>query len=499
MLRVLLADDEEIIRNSISKMIPWESLGCELVGAAANGMEAYNMICDSYPDIVITDIKMPILDGLELIERAVLLDKDIEFIVLSGYSDFKFAQKAMKYGVRYYHLKPTRREDLEETLKKLSEDARIRAEKERRRRESLLLDLKYPLQKSLLLESLNSPLELKQIFHNYSGFLEFPPEKTVFCLCSFLEEPQLTAFLKDSLQFLNKTGITMLFPPVYVKNNLCLLLRINDLAAENSLNGYVLSRSYPGQTVGYETRFYHYGSLSEALEVLIMKVSRYGRILFTDPSGRPEELHNSLTEPVKISNAEQAVLHASETAEIIQALREIFSPVNSLITAQVIAIRLLLQVQNHSTEGFLYAQDLQKLYALNSVQDILDFTCGLILKQRFAVRGADSGESPVEKLKLYVDSHLDSEHLSLKWLAEHLLFISVGYLSKLFLRSEGEKFSEYLNKKRMERAKELMRVYHNTNIQDIAQEVGFGNNPRYFGQVFKKYTGMTPSEYMQKL
>ena len=66
MLRVLLADDEEIIRNSISKMIPWESLGCELVGAAANGMEAYNMICDSYPDIVITDIKMPILDGLEL-------------------------------------------------------------------------------------------------------------------------------------------------------------------------------------------------------------------------------------------------------------------------------------------------------------------------------------------------------------------------------------------------------------------------------------------------
>ena len=70
---------------------------------------------------------------------------------------------------------------------------------------------------------------------------------------------------------------------------------------------------------------------------------------------------------------------------------------------------------------------------------------------------------------------------------------------RTLFRTEGEKFSEYLNKKRMERAKELMRVYHNTNIQDIAQEVGFGNNPRYFGQVFKKYTGITPSESMQKL
>ncbi|RHP33527.1 response regulator transcription factor [Lachnotalea sp. AF33-28] len=499
MLRVLLADDEEIIRNSISKMIPWESLGCELVGAAANGMEAYNMICDSYPDIVITDIKMPILDGLELIERAVLLDKDIEFIVLSGYSDFKFAQKAMKYGVRYYHLKPTRREDLEETLKKISEDARIRAEKEQQRRESILLDLKYPLQKSLLLESLNSPLELKKLFHNYSGFLKFSPEKTAFCLCSFLEEPQLSAFLTDIFQFLKKNGIAMLFPPVYVKNNLSLLLRIKDLTAESALNNYVLSRSYPGQTVGYETRFYHYGSLHEALEVLIMKVSRYGRILFTDPSGRPEEVRNSLTEPLKIGKTEETVLHASETAEIIQALREIFSPVNSLITAQVIAIRLLLQIQNQGAESFLHAQDLQNLYTLSSVQDILDFTCDLILKQRFAAKGTASLESPVEKLKLYVDQHLDSENLSLKWLAEHLLFISVGYLSKLFLRTEGEKFSEYLNKKRMERAKELMRVYHNTNIQDIAQEVGFGNNPRYFGQVFKKYTGITPSEYMQKL
>ena len=109
------------------------------------------------------------------------------------------------------------------------------------------------------------------------------------------------------------------------------------------------------------------------------------------------------------------------------------------------------------------------------------------------------GGANISLLKAYVETHLDCETLSLKWLAENYLFVSVGYLSKQFVKEEGIRFSDYLNKKRMEQAIRLMVYYHNDNIKTIARSVGFGNNPQYFSQVFKKYTGYTPTEYIEKV
>ena len=105
--------------------------------------------------------------------------------------------------------------------------------------------------------------------------------------------------------------------------------------------------------------------------------------------------------------------------------------------------------------------------------------------------------SIVELLKEYVEQHLDQESLSLKWIAEHELFVSVGHLSKQFVKEEGLRFSDYLNRQRIEEAKRLMNYYHNDNISSIACQVGFGNNPQYFRQVFKKYVGCTPSDYLK--
>ena len=111
----------------------------------------------------------------------------------------------------------------------------------------------------------------------------------------------------------------------------------------------------------------------------------------------------------------------------------------------------------------------------------------------------EKNSANITLLKSYVNQHLDSENLSLKWLAENYLFISIGYLSKLFIREEGLRFSDYLNQRRVEEAKRLMTVYQNENIKNIAAKVGFGSNPQYFSQVFKRYTGLTPTEYMESL
>lgn len=113
--------------------------------------------------------------------------------------------------------------------------------------------------------------------------------------------------------------------------------------------------------------------------------------------------------------------------------------------------------------------------------------------------GTHKISSNISILKTYIREHLDSENLSLKWLAENYLFVSVGYLSKQFIKEEGMRFSDYLNKERMEEAIRLMTFYHNDNVKHIARQVGFGSNPQYFSQVFKRYTGLPPTEYIETL
>lgn len=106
MYKLLLVDDEKIIREGILNLIDWNRLGLE-VDEARNGLEAYEKICKDQPHIVITDVKMPELNGLELLEKVKLEYPNIIFIILSGFGEFKFARKAMKYGVKHYLLKPT--------------------------------------------------------------------------------------------------------------------------------------------------------------------------------------------------------------------------------------------------------------------------------------------------------------------------------------------------------------------------------------------------------
>ena len=129
MYKLIIIDDEKIIRETIGSMIDWNSLGVELVGLCSNGMEGLDMIIDENPDIVMTDIRMPVFSGLELIKRIRQLNKDIEFIILSGYSEFEYARTAMALNVKYYILKPCSRETITSTVKQAIEDCRKKKDK----------------------------------------------------------------------------------------------------------------------------------------------------------------------------------------------------------------------------------------------------------------------------------------------------------------------------------------------------------------------------------
>lgn len=103
----------------------------------------------------------------------------------------------------------------------------------------------------------------------------------------------------------------------------------------------------------------------------------------------------------------------------------------------------------------------------------------------------------VRELVDYVDRNLDQEELSLKYMADNVLFMNSGYLSKLFVKETGYKFSTFLMIKRMERALQLFRNQEGITVYEVAEQSGFGKNPQYFSTVFKKYYGMPPSDYME--
>jgi YesN/AraC family two-component response regulator len=135
MYKVLIVDDERIVREGISSVINWEEQGLTLLSTAKNGIEAYEIIKNDLPDIVITDIIMPGMNGLELIETASEEFKDITFIILSGHGEFDYASKAMEFGVKHYILKPCDENTIIPVLEKVK--------KEKDEKEKFLQNINY--------------------------------------------------------------------------------------------------------------------------------------------------------------------------------------------------------------------------------------------------------------------------------------------------------------------------------------------------------------------
>ena len=146
-LKILIADDEDRVCRLIEKLIDWEHLDISLVATAANGIEELELIQKYEPDIVITDIRMPGMDGLQVIERVVQMERHVNFIVVSGYKQFEYAYNALKYGVEDYLLKPIHKEELNKILAKI---CAARLEKEKQVSDYELMEKEHKLSQEII-------------------------------------------------------------------------------------------------------------------------------------------------------------------------------------------------------------------------------------------------------------------------------------------------------------------------------------------------------------
>lgn len=492
----MIVDDEELIRDSLSKIADWNSIGYELIAVAKDGMEAYDVICDAYPDVVITDLKMPVLDGIELIERAIELDKTIQFIILSGYGEFEYAKKAMKYGVNHYLLKPTDKQQVLDALLTIKQDYDDRLQLQAIQQNLELKNILFTLEKCFIMEALNCPDDLINVIMKYQKILTYPQDYIQSCICSYLEEKHLRFFIQDLYKICKSLDVQLLFPVIYVKNIAVLILSCEDLAKQSSFTRKIECLHYKGQLVSFEVQMHLFDHFQDLLENILWRIRRYSKILLYSLGQEPQEIQNSNIAYWKIDELSLQLQSALTTDCVTSLLNDAFQGIVDLDNAIAFSISLSLRLRTTKEPYDPSAHFIEELQVCSTVYDIKIVTQKNVLNLLFAHKDEASIKNSIENMKTYVANHIDASNLSLKWLAENYLFISPGYLSKQFIKEEGERFSDYLNRQRMEKAKQLLITYNSSNIKDIANEVGFGNNPRYFSQVFKRYTGLTPSDYL---
>lgn len=504
MLKLIIADDERVIRESISSLIDWNSLGIELVGTCRDGIEAYHMILDESPHIVMTDIRMPGLSGLELIERIYEANMDTQFILLSGFGEFEYAKQAMKYRVHHYLLKPCNEEQIVESMKDIIKEYYHRQAFQdlKERQKALTVNLHHSIMGNIINEQIFKSDPAKFSWDAYSGFMDFYETGYELCFLHYLEEEYLNSVLSHIYNYMDEHAPGIELYCIYVKNSLILFFEKYQASYDHfDLFMQTLKPKELPFQLDYKRSTFH--SLEQLLKNLITKIRRYGIIYYMNGL-EPVPICNykNLITKIEELTARLIVAEEPERKSCVENLTATLNDISNTDFLKQAGSRILIKLATEtsylsSVDTTEYLMDLNQQTEYSEIRRMLCRKLNEILKK-------PSNRSPhyspfIDKIIRYVVEHLNDPNLTLKCIAENYLFMNVDYVSKRFSKETKQKFSNYITALRIQKAKQLLAEGHTEQIQWIAQQVGCGNNPQYFSQIFKKSTGMTPSAYAKKL
>lgn len=508
MLKIIIADDERSIRETISQLIDWNSLDLELVAQCKNGIEAYNAILDESPDIVMTDIKMPGLSGIELVEKCVCAHLDTQFIILSGYGEFDYARSAMKYGVRHYLLKPCNEQQIIASLKEVIRDCyRRSATRQLEKQHALLQDtLCQNVIFTILSEGVDcKPSERLALYAPYRMYLDF--DQTAYRMLLVCGLPQ--ADLSETYQALthwhtaNAPGLPLY--GLYVRDMLVLFFQQYDTDAHDlgplrrTLSGIVHNGSFSVQEAGFP-------NLGTLLDDLLGQLAYYGSFQYLSGSRFVVACNyrNAIHATKELCGRLCGGSHGEPALRRIclDELKERLDGISDLDFLIQLSSSILLYLSSHSSfcTSVEATELILALHDCATVEEIRRFLLPR-LTQMVCQGPAETGSSQdfIPRLQQYVRENLSNSNLTLRWIAENYLYMNVDYVSRKFVRVTGQKFSSYLTDTRIRLAKQLLAEYGTEKIHEVAEQVGCGNNPQYFSQIFKKNTGMTPTAYARKV
>lgn len=500
MLRLIIADDERAMRETIKSLMDWHSLGVEVIGLCEDGIEAYNMIIDEEPDIVMTDIRMPGLSGLELVREIEQMDLCTQFIILSGYEEFDYAREAMKYGVKHYLLKPCDEAQMEESIRAVSEEC-LRNRKQRKEKERLEVMMKNIRQDAMYHMIANGILhdkgiELSDLTEVYSQYFDFRDEAYELRYLYHIDEEGADHVLNRLCHFAEEQAVSEFMYGIYVKNTL--LLFCQEQIWKTRFEHFFQDAAECLDTSIVEIKAENQENLIQVLETVIEKTGHYDTIYSVHECKRIPVI-NSQNTMRQLRDIFQKLDETSE--ESIRLLKEELTAMAEG-TTQPDSLKLLASgmcIHFSNVAAFSPAEAAEFMKQINQTDhlgDLRSLAEDLISEAEQKLCRATHGYGALaEEVMTYVKAHISDPNLTLKKIAEKHLYLNVDYVSRQFQKAAGMKFSQYLMEERVRCAKELLMHEDTGKIQYVAEAVGCGNNSRYFSQLFKKVTGMTPSRW----
>lgn len=506
--KVLIVEDEYIIRQGIRNMIDWSAEGFEIVGEASNGRDALGLVETLNPHVVITDIVMPVMDGLELEKLLRTKYPDIQMVVLSSYSDFDYVRDSFQSGAVDYILKPTLNPtNLLSTMKQVA--SRIPGLTLRSRRELSLASCVEQLLAGSSEEE--AQRQLKHAFQEPCFLLVGMNIARIFGQDQAAVEKQkklLSGYTDEKMSGYNHVqlvvnGTVLLlvvnFPPSDQGTVLAALRsvaeqialhepRIFYVASPVFFDLALLKEIYNGSFLGNLERYFYYKGKNFLAEGEFRQPIPAGKFNKTD--------FTKLLETLQVSKALDYLERYVATVLDKCSLDEM--ELKSLVQNSWYQVISTLEDQGLNADSLSYLKRdcLVKIYACSYSEDFTQTFSIFQTDLRAVLRKyeVDTSSSTIQNILKYIDSHY-SEQLTLASLARQFNF-NYTYLSSYFRTHHKEGFSEYLNKERIRHAAVLLRT-ETIPISNVCEVVGY-TDQSYFTRVFKKATGMTPREFRRR-
>lgn len=510
MHKLVIVDDEHFVRKGMLALIDWKAVDYRVVGEADNGEDALSLILKEEPDVVFTDIRMPVFDGIELIKQVKQQAKYVpKFVLISGYDDFQYAQQAVRLGVVDFILKPVNKKEIEATLQKLSREIY----EERMAIQTNQAFINHRLFQRVVLEGHPpSREESDALLTDPTSALRYVlidvRSKTANTAIDEQIQHAITHFIGADDLFIHpieREGYGLILEQRYLpKNNNELTWFFDhfkamiESAIQHAVFIYVGVRGegLAGVQVSYQSarRLKQHRYMIEDDAPLLMTASK--EQLLTENRELDPSLFTELMEYVEENNP-------NKIKETIHQLKGAI--LDNYISVKHVQL-FLYQMDQAIDQRFKKAMDkqasteqafLDQLSEEHTLLELVDTLTDFLMtraKQLAALNKAKyNGE--IYKVKRYVDRHFD-ENLTLKRLANQF-YMNPVYLGQLFKKTYGVYFKDYLLHVRIEKAKEHLRQ-SDLKVYEVAEAIGFGSSD-YFVTQFEKIVGSTPSKYRQKI
>ncbi|MCE1253247.1 MAG: response regulator [Anaerolineae bacterium] len=521
--KVFLVEDEIVTRQGIRNSIDWASEGFEFCGEAPDGEMALPMILACKPDLLITDIKMPFMDGLQLCRIVRDHLPEIKIIILSGHDEFNYAQEAIRLRVTEYLLKPISAMDVVAVLRKVAKKIECENQvlEDIEGLKTQVEDHQEVLKEHFLLKLILGSIPANEIIDKSQ---QFKLDIIARAYQVMVIKPELSSGGRQNDEGLKQVdiNITRLIKErtdvILCRKGLEEIIFIlkGDSTAQVEQYSYFLARLLKNEvenkiecllTIGIGLPKERLGDIAqsyrEAVENSCHDLGQIGASHST-VSIDPAELQ-------KLNSAAfEQYLKTGVMAELGTFYDQTIAPLeHTLLASQMLlhyyfldllitASRFVDKLGGNPPDVLPQLRRPEVLISrITSPEQIKEQTCRVLLDAlRFRDKHAGQQyDAMLEQAKAYIGMHFMDSDISLNAVASHVN-LSVSHFSVLFGRETGETFVEYLTRVRIEKAKELLRTT-NLNANEISYEVGY-NNPRYFYSVFKKVSGCSPSEFRLK-